>query len=471
MKSKTSRHDLQAAHLRHLLARDGCPICFEIASSTIDYFFWFLQESYGDPGILKEIAAARGFCLKHGRLLEKSQANSYQLSYVFSRVTSELRSTLAKYGAISSKRLQSELAFSATCPACRTLQGVADRGAFFLQRFLENQDNIACYGQPGRLCFPHLQSISGELAAPVLRHLLSNHERAIVAALGSLDENRAEEIEARQNQITEISRDVRAPCHLAIGHFLDPLIMAGPDAGISNGDTARDPVGEFTKNLRRTDICAICLEEHRAWQEWFAWLESAVQTDADIGGVLPTCPEHVWTIIYFGSPILAIRTIRNVLNASRRQISNGMLRLIGAAPAKSRSLLARLRRRIYEPFERLRDSREIVVRPMPCPACTRSEVAADRVLDLLFRLLEERRYRLGFENGYGLCMRHFSRALAQANAISVARVIASVEGAKLARLGWELEETLRKESWSARPETKGTEQTAWRRAIDRYCGF
>ncbi|HMJ50414.1 MAG TPA: hypothetical protein VK440_07610, partial [Burkholderiales bacterium] len=143
----------------------------------------------------------------------------------------------------------------------------------------------------------------------------------------------------------------------------------------------------------------------------------------------------------------------------------------GAVPAKSRSLLAQLHSRFYEPFERLSESREIVARRIPCPACTRLDVATDQALNLLFCLLEEPGNRRAFENGYGLCVKHFSRALARADGVPVAGVIVNIESAKLARLGWELDETLRKESWSARPETKGTEQTAWRRAIDRYCGF
>lgn len=45
-----------------------------------------------------------------------------------------------------------------------------------------------------------------------------------------------------------------------------------------------------------------------------------------------------------------------------------------------------------------------------------------------------------------------------------------MERGKLAVLHWELEEAGRKAAWDARPEAKGREGTAWRRAVLRFSG-
>lgn len=108
--------------------------------------------------------------------------------------------------------------------------------------------------------------------------------------------------------------------------------------------------------------------------------------------------------------------------------------------------------------------------PVCLPVCERLAVARDRALSLLFGLLEGRQHRATLESGYGLCLKHFSRTLAFHPAPAIRSALVEVEAAKLARLHWELEESLRKVAWNVRPEPKGTEQTAWRRAVLRFSG-
>jgi len=45
-----------------------------------------------------------------------------------------------------------------------------------------------------------------------------------------------------------------------------------------------------------------------------------------------------------------------------------------------------------------------------------------------------------------------------------------MQSAKLACLAWEVEEARRKAAWFGRPETRGAECTAWRRALYRFSG-
>jgi hypothetical protein len=116
-------------------------------------------------------------------------------------------------------------------------------------------------------------------------------------------------------------------------------------------------------------------------------------------------------------------------------------------------------------------ARAILGRPIACPVCQRLESACDRTLLLLLALLDERTQRTAFETGYGLCLKHFARALCLNPKPGIVEFIVDVQLAKLSRLEWDLTEYMRKRAWSARPEKKGEEQQAPERAIHRFSGF
>ena len=102
--------------------------------------------------------------------------------------------------------------------------------------------------------------------------------------------------------------------------------------------------------------------------------------------------------------------------------------------------------------------------------CNHLSEVRDRSLRLLFALLKGKPGRTAMENGYGLCLKHFSRALTLRPDGEVRRFLVEVESARLSLLLWELEEARRKASWSVRPEPRGTESWAWKRGIWRFSG-
>ncbi len=120
---------------------------------------------------------------------------------------------------------------------------------------------------------------------------------------------------------------------------------------------------------------------------------------------------------------------------------------------------------------RLRDALHFIGRTPPCPACNRFGTARDRILALLFALLESPHHRASFERGYGLCLKHFSRATALRPPPAARSILTEVVAAKLSLLQWELEESQRKDSWSNRPEVPGAEHTAWKRGVVRFSGI
>jgi len=232
----------------------------------------------------------------------------------------------------------------------------------------------------------------------------------------------------------------------------------------------RDPVGDLLQGLRRADVCPVCLEVRRAWIEWIGWLDNAAFQALAIDDLLPTCPEHVWPTVHLADAFLAVATARQALSTALWDLHIA-IRILKPPPPKDRERpVERLKRVLSGPRRRLREARGVLARAVHCPVCARLAVARDRTLALLFALLEDPQHLATVESSYGLCLKPFSRALALDPSPEIRRVLIEVETAKLTRLQWELEESLRKGAWNWRPEAIGTEGTAWRRAVLRFSG-
>lgn len=98
-----------------------------------------------------------------------------------------------------------------------------------------------------------------------------------------------------------------------------------------------------------------------------------------------------------------------------------------------------------------------------CPACRALASTEQRQLELLLRGLQDTPTAAAYETSHGVCFRH---ALALNPSSPLLRNVVS---ARLALLGWELDEASRKRSWSLRHEPTGPETSAWFRtpaAID-----
>jgi hypothetical protein len=131
---------------------------------------------------------------------------------------------------------------------------------------------------------------------------------------------------------------------------------------------------------------------------------------------------------------------------------------------------ARIRLKLEAPRQRLTAAVDLLQRPRDCPVCVRLATAQTRALALLFALLEAPQHQAAFERGHGLCMPHFSQALARVPNQALRTLLLRTQSAKLACLAWEVEEARRKAVWFRRPETLGAERTAWLRALYRFSG-
>jgi hypothetical protein len=456
---KEQSRGYQETQLLAALAEEGCPICHEVAASDDSYFFWFFNENYYEAFTLNGLTRSLGFCVAHAERLVRTAVGSYQLAAVHEVLVRRIRAMLSDH--------PSGMATYDPCPACRDRQELVARTAFVLADLLEGPSGLGHYATPGLLCFPHLRAVVARVSARTLDSLLTIHEAAMAAAMDSLVELRAELGRSSPDGRQDLVKGLLPSLRLAVGHDTGNGVFPIPDEPRAS---RRDPVGDFLEVVRRADECPVCQEMRRAWVEWIGWLDGAVPRGVAVDDLLPTCPEHVWPAVHQGGAFLAVAATEAALRTGLGQV-RAAFQLHRPPPSPNRErLLLRVRKALWGPSLRLGSAREALARPIRCPVCERLAMAKDRSLLLLFALLEDRQHRSVVENGYGLCLKHFSRALALDPVPPVRAALIESEAAKLARLQWELEESLRKVSWTWRPEAKGAEQTAWKRAVLKFSG-
>lgn len=459
MTRKTPAQGYQEARLLAVMAEEGCPICHDTAGSDDRFFFWFFTENYYETFTLDALTRSLGFCLAHGEHLVRTTLGAYQLAAVHEVLVRRVRRTLSDL----------PLAVSDLCPACRDKQELVERSAFVLGNMLRDSGGLDRYGHPGVLCFPHLRAVAGRAPFLTLESLLALHEARIRSAIALLEELTAELVRVPSDGRQDVAKALVPALRLAVGHDLGdltspPLAKPGPSRRLA------DPVARFEDWLRRGDACPVCLEVCRAWIEWIGWLDDQAPKPGALEDLLPTCPTHVWSAVHLGGAFLATATTRHALGLVLGELATAAGLLRPPTPPEHERILDRLKRAARGPHYRLRAARQVLGRALRCPACERLDVARDRALSLLLALLEDRQHRARIEGGYGLCLKHFRQALALNPAPGLRAMLVEIEQGKLARLGWELEESLRKVAWGARPEAKGTEEEAWRRATLRFSG-
>lgn len=450
-------HELLAA-----LRDPGCPVCHVAGQSEPHYLFWLLHEGYAEPDLFDALTASLGFCPTHAMTILRDGGGAGQTALVHEIVAKRLlriwrderrnRPWLAK--------IVADHGVPARCPVCRARDGAAERAAFFLGKLIEAPPDGCDYGRPGMVCAPHLRLLAPTLRTPTLGRVLSLHRAALGGAMKTLADRSAEG--------GAIERTQRAALHLAVGHARAPV----PDVAPPPPRRERRAAEDVEALIEPADACAICRIVAQARGEWIAWLDETARTGDVITDLLPVCRDHVWGAWGASGPELRAAVAENALHVASHKVETTLKFLAREPPPASArrplaSLAAAVQGRRY--FTRL--ARVAVARDERCPLCARLATARDRSLSLLFALLEERRHRNTFEAGYGLCLKHFARALALEPRTPVRDFLTRVEAAKLARLAWELGEYARKAAWQARPEAPGDERRSPVAAMYRFASW
>jgi hypothetical protein len=453
-----------------ILTGERCLVCRRISKWDEKYRFWFLHENYSFPETLEHLTRSLGFCFFHGAQAALDPSGQSSLTFVHNVLARRVGEMLSRDRSrrLTGKGSIPSLASPDTCRACVDRDDATGRALSSLVPVIEQAESD-CRLLVGSLCFPHVQTFISQVSRDLLLRIVPFYETTLSAAVDMVGAERENAEDLQPDQDTSRNDSVLLALHLVAGDdgtsgLFPPFLGQYPQSAI------RNPVADFLKDLSADEECPVCKEIRRSWTEWMAWLTDNHSGSDDVCDLLPVCPAHLRATFHLGNRRIAIRSIRNALDLACSQVRLG-LKLLVPPPVpdrgKPRFRPGRLFQREEKPF---REVRRVIGRPLPCPVCHRLSTARDRALILLFALLESPQHQARFERGNGLCLKHFSRALTLKPHEGVRAILTEVQIARLALLQWELEESMRKDAWTFRPEAAGTERTAWARAIHRFSG-
>lgn len=448
--------------LKRALKEEGCPVCRLTISCERDYFFAFLHEGYTLLEVIDKLTASLGFCNAHGHYLVHHTNGLHQAAFVQQIISRRLYEALQPADRRPLPPGLSSGDPARLCPACLSRSESAGRAVFFLAKLLKDAHVRRQYGNPGLLCLAHLQQITPRLADDVLAQLLAIHGQRLASVLAIVGNRGPVKIDAAGHADA---------LHATVGHD-DGLGAFLPPASDGTQSVPVESVGRLEKDFQHRDACPVCLAVGRAWRTWEGWFESTGGREDKIEDLLPRCPRHVWAVLETAGPQLSQRILQNVLQLAGMQVSFALGKLRQAPPKilfrDPQSAISRLLR----PSDgSVRLARQSLVRGPNCPVCRRLDLAVERTLRLLFRMLVLQHHQAQYAAGHGLCLKHFAVALAMQPEARLKDFLCRIQAAKLGLLEWELSEYLRKSAWQARPDPPGDEQYAPRRAIVRFSGW
>ncbi|MEJ2169013.1 MAG: DUF6062 family protein [Desulfobacterales bacterium] len=446
------------------LEEKGCPVCSALEHHDRKYFSWFSIEKYHDPAFLESLTHALGFCANHGVYLDRQNHWASQITAVHRYTASRINMRITAGLSERKNDLRQIFKNRTACPVCASYGETSERTLWFFKNMIEEKDGLNKYGYPGILCFPHFKTLIDSTSTKVFPRLLSSHETAMSLASEGLESIRRQKL-----KLAAESETIRQALNLTLGREQNPgsPFLLSKIYKISEN---RDPLSDFISSLMENTGCPICLDIYRSLSQWIYWLDKNI-VSADnfeaVNDVLPTCNAHVWSCIRLGNPGLQFTAAFAAFRAVHEKVNHAVHRL---------KQMRKTRKQKKNDMQNNQgiinvDPKKTIASPIYCPLCSRMDSAKNRALNLLFALLQERRYRIDFENGHGLCVKHLADALDMQPPNEISRFLIRVESAKLALLEWELEETMRKTAWTTRPEIKGSEQSAWHRAIARFSGL
>jgi hypothetical protein len=455
--------------LSRRLEDKGCPVCGVLEHHDRKYFSWFSIEKYHEPVFIESLSRALGFCSRHGAYMDQQDHWASQITAVHKHIVSRVHNRISVGLSEGKNDLRLMFKDRTSCPACSSYGETTERTLWFFKKMIKEKEGLDRYCRPGILCFPHFKGLTDSISSKLFAGLLSGHETAMSSASNAL-----ETLASQGTSVGVDSEQIQLALSLSVGREQNPgnSFFLSRIYKISEN---RDPLTDFISSLKKNTGCPICLDVYGALSQWIYWLNRniiSVDNVEAMHDILPTCNAHVWSCIRLGRPVLQFAAASAALRAAQEKVTNAVRHMEQMNTTRRQSARERKKNKKHNNQSLLKvNPKKTITSSLYCPLCSRIDGAKNRALNLLFALLQERRYRIDFENGYGLCLKHLADALVLQPSDEIGRFLIRVESAKLALLEWELEETMRKTAWTARPEIKGTEQSAWHRALVRFSGL
>jgi hypothetical protein len=400
----------------HLLAQGLCAICRERDDAAGRWLAYFVTESRVDAGVRARVRAAAGFCAAHTRHLLADTAAIWLLPQVHADALAGGRDLLATRGD----------ATPGPCPACEAGDAAAQRAVSGVLRAL-GEPGVRDALHDGAVCLPHTAVVAAEAPGQDGVELAA----ATLERLGDGDgDGDGDAVASALAWLAGMDADARGRTRRQ--ERLDPLLAAEDSA-------QRVAVAERWEADVALACCPLCLAEHRAARRLLRWAASSTGTGHPTSDETRLCPRHLHDLAGLDGPNIPAMLDDNA-EAWRGELAR-FQRRAATGRAAHRAAQASLR---AEPR---------------CRACEEERTARARQTALLVAALDDPVRARAYEHAHGVCLRH---ALGWDGPLP--HLVGRVLHARLAWLGWEVTEALRKQDWHTRHETKGAEMTIGRRA-------
>jgi hypothetical protein len=451
-------------------AETSCVACEFVERSVERLVFFLFAESLGESWCIEKMRRG-GFCLRHARRLSAG-GRGRRLEYQYQEV-------IRGWEHRSRDAARPDFSVGRACPVCVTEDWADD---YTTHRLAEPELGPVRrdLGRVEPLCLHHVDRLIDTIAWSRIGEIGGRIKRR----LQDLDLARAPAIGLTLEILC--GRDRAGVARQPTDHVSVPSAAASHPPSWAGGSLSLEGLVAQLDAGR----CPVCSAARAAsWRvlDWLATPDLPPDRSRDLERL---CPEHLRDA-HACAPLAASRVLASAVPRWRqmgRLLANAdvpppeLAKRLQRAPAflaahRSVPLQAnRLRalkataRYVSEPgalaAERLRLAR--YGRERGCLACEAMVTATRRTLELLGAMLSGRAGIDRFERSKGLCLRHV--AAARRLDASSAGTIAMVAYGRAALVTWELQEALRKSSWSVRYEPAGLERTAWQRALTFVLG-
>jgi hypothetical protein len=388
-----------------LLAQDGCPVCGATEESETRWIRYYVAQGNAEPEVHAEIMASLGPCGRHLRRLASTRGGGD----VFAQTAVWLAREAARRAASGEALAQ--------CPPCARERWAEGHALDTLSGTMARPPVAERLAARKGLCFPHLLEALSRRGArgPALRlaelglQALGEAGEALVVRLRGRDE------------------DAAARAELLRASALPP-----------RGPALRDWAAE----VLALDACPCCVAEREAVHGALRWIATGPELEPF---ELRLCAAHLG-VLHVLDPTAAVRVAAGLAaewsGALGRYVSAmyGARGPGGAVLDRSAALTHLLGNRA-------------------CRACEVGRAAGTRAAGLVEAALRDRGLAETYARAHGVCLRHLAALPAAARQGVAGETLA----ARLALLGWEVEEAQRKRSWFARWEPAGPEAGAWKR--------
>jgi hypothetical protein len=451
--------DIQDTESRQQLFPD-CPVCLASVPAGGQAAMRFAEDAAQCDALGDALADALGLCPSHARLVAQSPQHSTAAARLMARALQRARGLLQAVAAHDALAEEALFRASDACPICRMHEYDAARLA---GRFAKQVASTP--GQASPLCRPHFEALA-RLAAPQLRtHLSQVQRRMLHTAIATL--RRAVSGRSAEYDLTDpsVQSALNTTVLMSVGR---PLAQSPVPGGI--GTIVGDAAG-MCDELRAVPDgecgCPVCVATRSATEKWLTMLPAAVRFEQDWWLTFPNCLQHVGMCLRSGDPRVATVAAMCAARAALERLG------IDAAMSTSGEQQG-TQQRVPPDSGRAADksatrrARRPAVRIVRCPGCERAAVARDRAVTQLLESLKSASCRTSFEQGYGLCLKHFAQAYIFAPEGVVRDALVAIHREKLATLERSLQDGLNSACTDAGSGLPA--EVPWRAALYRFSG-